>query len=264
MAGEQSYKGKLAIITGGASGLGLALANHLAAQGATPVLLDIHHADTPYHLEVCDTTDAASLAETVAKIEATHGPIDLAIANAAIDLTGEAHTFDAHDWRAIINTNLIGATNLVAAIYPEMVTRSPGQILLISSGAGLIGFPLGAPYTASKAGLIGLGKALRAEAARYGVMVNVACPPILETPLLTTGKAKPGINRAAFIASLSKKPMPADKTAQFILRGAARNTPEIVFPFQLRLGNRLAALFPGFGNLIRAGILKKFDKHGRS
>ena len=263
MTGERPYKDKLAIITGGASGLGLALADELAARGAKPILIDIQHADTPHSLEIADTTDAAGLTETVARIKSAHGPIDIAVANAGIDLTGEAHSFTAEDWRAIINTNLVGATNLISAVYPDMVARKSGRLILVSSGAGLIGFPFGAPYTASKAGLIGLGKALHAEAATHGVRVNVVCPPILDTPLLTTGKAKPGIDRPAFIGSLTKKPMSAENAANHILN--PRNSRKLlqIFPLQLRLANAASSLFSPLGGLIRKDIIAKFSQHGR-
>lgn len=265
MAHARAYTGKLAVITGGASGLGLALAHALATRGAKPVLIDIAAAQTPYPLERADVSDAKALSASIARIKQDHGPIDLLIANAAIDLTGQAHDLAASDWRAIIDTNLIGATNLISAVYPDMVARRAGQIILIASGAGLIGFPVGAPYTASKAGLIGMGQALRAEAARHGVTVTVACPPILETPLLQTGQAKPGINRAAFIASLQKKPMPAEHAAKLILEGATGNTSPLIFPYKLRLAHIFATLFPAIGDQIRANILRKFDRfgHGR-
>lgn len=264
MTSGQSYKGKLAIITGGASGLGLALADRLAALGATPVLIDTTPSDVSYPLEIADVADADALTAAISRIIAAYGPVDLAIANAAIDLTGEAHTFTPAEWREIIETNLIGAANLVASVYPDMVARKSGQIIFIASGAGLIGFPLGAPYTASKAGLIGMAKALRAEGKRFNVRVNVACPPVLDTPLLENGKAKPGINRAAFIASLQAKPMPAPAAAKRLLEAAQANISPIIFPFKLRLGHKLATLFPTLGEKILAGILAKFDRHGRS
>lgn len=263
MAGEHLYKGKLALITGGASGLGLALANELSLLGAKPVLIDIQHADAPYPLEICDITDAPALAATVAKIKSARGPVDIAIANAGIDVTGEAHTFTAAQWQTIIATNLMGATNLISAVYPDMVARRAGRLILISSGAGLIGFPFGAPYTASKAGLIGLGKALHSEAATHGVTVNVACPPILETPLLATGKAKPGIDRHAFIASLAKAPMSAQRAARTILKPTNSHKLLQIFPMQLRLAHTFSNLFPGFARLIRKDIITKFNTHGR-
>lgn len=255
--------GKTALITGGASGLGLAMADELARHGVTPLLIDITPTQTPYELEIADVSNAASLASAVVRLTKKYGPIDLAIANAAVDLTGEAHTFTQEDWRKIIETNLIGATNLISAVYPDMIERKSGQFILIASGAGLVGFPLGAPYTASKAGLIGLGKALRAEAARYGVKVNVACPPILATPLLGTGRAKPGIDRPRFIASLQKAPMPAQKAARNILQAAGRNKSPIIFPVSLAIGHKLSIAFPKFGETIRKRILTKFDKFGR-
>ena len=263
MTRERLYKDKLALITGGASGLGLALANELAACGATPTLIDIQYTDTPHRLEIADTTDAEALAKVIEKIKSEHGRIDIAIANAAIDLTGEAHQLTAEDWRTIINTNLVGATNLISAVYPDMVARKSGRLILISSGAGLIGFPFGAPYTASKAGLIGLAKALHAEASTHGVGINVACPPILATPLLTSGKAKPGIDRPTFIASLTKTPMPAEKAAKHILN--PRNTRKLlnIFPLQLRLAHTFSNLFPPVGRAIRSDIISRFNRHGR-
>jgi len=95
MARGQSYKDKLAVITGGGSGLGLALAHRLASLGAKPVLIDITAHETPYPLEVADVTDAKALSSAIQRIKASYGPIDLTITNAATDLTGEAHTFTA-------------------------------------------------------------------------------------------------------------------------------------------------------------------------
>lgn len=264
MACGQSYKDKLAVITGGSSGLGLALAHHLASLGAKPILIDITKRETPYPLEIADVGNSQALSSAISHIEAAHGPIDFAIANAAIDLTGEAHTFSAKEWHTIINTNLIGATNLISAIYPHMVTRQSGQLLFIASGAGLIGFPLGAPYTASKAGMIGMAKALRAEAKTYGVRVNFACPPILQTPLLQNGKAKPGINRPAFIASLQKTPMPVDAAAKKILDGVDANKAEIIFPLKLAIGHKLTTAFPALGERLRASLIAKFNRFGRT
>lgn len=263
MARGQLYKDKLAVITGGGSGLGLAFAHELKTQGATPVLIDIQEQETPFQLEIADVSDANALSAAIKHIEQTHGRIDLAIANAAIDTTGEAHQFTAEDWHTIIETNLIGATNLISAVYPQMIDRGSGQLILVASGAGLIGFPFGAPYTASKAGLIGMGHALRAEASKYDVSVCTACPPSLDTPLLKTDNAKAGINRQAFLSSLQKHPMSAQTAASHILTKAQADKSPIVFPANLRLGHRLATLFPKLGEKIRADIAAKFDKFGR-
>lgn len=259
----QAYAGKLVIITGGSSGLGLALCRALETAGAYPINIDLEPGpdDTAFHK--ADVRDANALAACIESIEADHGPIDLAIANAAIDITGEAHQFTAEDWQAITQTNLSGATNLIAGLYPKMVARREGQIILISSGAGLIHFPLGVPYTATKSALIGLASALRAEARAHNVQVNVACPPIIDTPILTNGKAKPGIDRPAFLKSLQTRPMPADTAAQHILRGALRNASPIVFPASLRWSARVVAIFPPLRKLIQSRIMRLFDRHGR-
>jgi len=257
------YTGKTVLITGGGSGLGLALAKRLATLGAAPLLIDIAKTDAPFPLELADVSNAVALKQAVSRLEKAHGPIDVAIANAAIDLTGEAHQFTANDWQSIINTNLIGATNLISAIYPDMVARQAGQLLFIASGAGLIGFPLGTPYTASKAGMIGMAKALRAEAKSYGVKVSLACPPILQTPLLHNGAAKPGIDRPAFIASLQKTPMPVDAAAKQILDGVEANKAEIIFPLKHAIGHKLTTLFPVLGESLRASLIDKFNRFGR-
>ena len=258
-----TYNDKRVVITGGGSGLGLALAHELKTRGGKPVLIDIKDQDTPFPLELADVSDTDALSVAINRIEQNHGPIDLAIANAAIDITGEAHQFTAEDWRTIIETNLIGGTNLVSATYPQMTVRGSGQLILVASGAGLIGFPFGAPYTASKAGLIGMGHALRAEAQRYGVSVCTACPPALDTPLLETGKAKAGIDRQAFLSSLQKRPMSAQAAASFILDKAQVNKSPIVFPANLRFGHKIATLFPKLGEKIRSDIAAKFDRFGR-
>jgi len=263
MACRQVYQSKLAVITGGASGLGLALANELATQGAKPILIDVEEADAPYPIETADVSHAHALSDAIARIEKTHGAIDLAIANAAIDMTGQAHEFTAEEWHRIIETNLIGATNLVSAVYPQMIKRRSGQLILVASGAGLIGFPYGAPYTASKAGMIGMGHALRAEAKAYNVSICTACPPALDTPLLETGQAKPDIDRQAFLSSLQKHPMSAKVAACQILHKAKADKSPIVFPASLGIGQKLAVLFPKLGEKIRADITDKFERYGR-
>lgn len=264
MPRHQSYQGKRAVITGGASGLGLAMAKELESRGATPIIIDINQSPIDLPAYIADVRSPEALATTLAQIETDHGPIDLAIANAAIDITGEAHQFAAEDWRTITDTNLLGTTNLVAALYPKMVARKSGQILFISSGAALIHFPLGVPYTATKTALLSLASALRAEARPHGVRINLVCPPIMDTPILSHGNAKPGINRAAFLASLQKTPMPVAKAARIILHASARDRSPIIFPASLRWANRLVAIFPALRPFIQARIIRTFEKTGRN
>ena len=224
-------------------------------------MISKHHLISKLRWHKVDMKDGQDVSDLVSKIETEHGPIDCAIANAGTDITADAEDLSFEDWRTVIETNLIGATNLIAAIYPRMIERRSGRIVLIASGAGLIGFPLGAPYTASKAGLIGLAKALRAEAAPKGVHIHLVCPPVLDTPLIRANASRSGIDRPTFLQSLPGRILSPATAADIIVKRLAKGHSEIVFPWSLSFSHKLITLFPALGDMIRRDIVKRSEIH---
>jgi NAD(P)-dependent dehydrogenase (short-subunit alcohol dehydrogenase family) len=193
---SESLAGRTAIVTGGSRGIGRAIAERLAAAGAH---VDIA-ARTRDHAErtakeisssggdalaiACDvrqTRDVAQLADGTIE---RYGAIDVVVHNAGISpLRAEPQAIDEAAWDAILDTNLKGAFFLSTAAAPHMIARGRGVIINISSIAGSMPIPLEAAYSASKAGLIGLTRALAYDWARYGIRVHAVAPGYVATEM---------------------------------------------------------------------------------
>lgn len=184
-------EGKVAVVTGGARGLGLAIARRLAAGGARIALWDRDAAVVTEaagalgaHAEAVDVTDAAAIEAALARTEAALGPCAILVANAGI--TGPNHRLEDYpveSWRQVIEVDLIGVYLCCRAVLPGMRARDAGRIVNIASIAGKDGNPMASAYSAAKAGVIGLTKSLGKELAETGVRVNCTTPAAVETEL---------------------------------------------------------------------------------
>ena len=185
-------KGRVAVITGGARGIGLAVAQRAVTSGATVVLwdrdaarLEQTAAGLPGATAVTlDLTDEAAVRDATAKTQAAHGRIDILVNNAGIT-GGNAPTWDlpAPEWRRVIDVNLIAPYLVSAAVVPGMLARGYGRVVNVASVAGKEGNPNASHYSASKAGLIALTKSMGKELAGKGVLVNCITPAAAQTEL---------------------------------------------------------------------------------
>lgn len=175
--------GRAALVTGGASGLGRAVADRLAVSGAAVAVLDRQPAEG--HLSVvADVTDARALDAAVLEAESALGAIDILVHSAGIGGPwGSAFALDPAQWRQIVDVNLTGSFLVCRRLLPGMTERGYGRAVLISSVAGKEGHPLLAAYAAAKAGMIALVKSLARELASSGVLVNAVTPAAFETPM---------------------------------------------------------------------------------
>lgn len=263
------YTGRPVVVTGGEGSFGQALQAAIKSFGGVPISVDLRKGTAGSdHFFGCDIRDATAFAETLAAIDSAHGIIGCVIANAAIDITAEAHQLTPEDWRKIIETNLIGTTNLIALTYPAMQAQRSGDILIASSGSSLISFPFGLPYTSSKAAQLALSLGLRSEAKRYGVNVSCAVLPSLTTDgeSLSEVSAEPkaGLDRSGFLNALPGKPFDMNMAAMKALRGLDRRKGRIIFPMALAFIARLVGLFPGFGAALRDDVAKRFEHYGQA
>lgn len=254
--GGAAFDGKVALVTGGGSGIGAALAGELRRQGATVLTADLRGGDV--ELDVRDRDGLRSLVDDVA---GEHGRIDLLFANAGISVGGETHRMDPSYVDRVIDVNLRGVVNGVFAAYPRMVEQGHGHIVCTASMAGFAGTPMVAAYSMTKHGVVGLALSLRPEAALHGVRVSVLCPGSIDTPILDAAPPADlpppppgGITGREYLAILKQRPVAADRIAGPALRGVARNRAVIIVPSSARALWYLQRLSPGLtGAVARAG-----------
>jgi 2-dehydro-3-deoxy-L-rhamnonate dehydrogenase (NAD+) len=175
------FAGRVALVTGGASGIGAACAERLRAGGAKVITFD---RDDSADLQG-DMSRSADLDAAVARVESEHGRLDILVNSAGIP--GESlHTVDVPDeeWRRVLAVNADGSFYACRAAIPGMVARGYGRIVLVASIAGKEGNPMAAAYSASKAAVIALTKAVGKDLAGTGVLINCIAPAVIETPIL--------------------------------------------------------------------------------
>jgi 3-oxoacyl-[acyl-carrier protein] reductase len=192
---QYDLRGRVAVVTGGAQGIGHAIAQRLLHSGAAVVLWDIDAERLPAAVQAlsehgtvsCDVvalTDEAAVAAATAATIARHGRIDILVNNAGIT-GGNAPTWELEPavWRQVVEVNLIAPFLTCRAVVPGMVANGWGRIVNIASVAGKEGNPNASHYSASKAGLIGLTKSLGKELATTGVLVNAVAPAAARTAI---------------------------------------------------------------------------------
>ena len=186
-------EGQVAVVTGGAQGLGLAFARRMVASGARVSLWDMNEAGLEVAVAglgdaargvLVDITDAEAVLAAHARTENDSGAVSIMVNSAGI--AGPNHTLDEYPldaWRRVIDINLNGTFHVNRAVVPAMKARNYGRIVNIASIAGKEGNPNASAYSASKAGVIGLTKSLGKELAGYDIAVNCITPAAARTPI---------------------------------------------------------------------------------
>jgi 2-hydroxycyclohexanecarboxyl-CoA dehydrogenase len=187
------FAGAVALVTGGASGIGAATARRLAEEAATVIVADRDLEGASVVAKaiggiavLVDVTDEASVRRGVAAAEGEVGPIDVLVNNAGFDRPAYFLQTDADDWMRVLAVNLTGTMACTAAVLGGMHDRRTGAIVNMASAAGVMGTAGAAAYSASKGGVIAFTKAIARESARFGVRCNAVAPGPIETPLLQT------------------------------------------------------------------------------
>lgn len=187
------YDGMTAVITGAASGIGLASAIRLASEGAAIAGFDLQVTDAwsafavsadgevdLYHLDV---TDPAAQRAAVEEVLAKHGSVDVLVTSAGIVGGGPVHLVDEVGWNTVLDVNLNGTFFSVKAVLPHMIEQRSGSIVTVGSVEGVVGTEGGSAYNAAKAGVVNLTRNVAMDYGRLGIRCNCLCPGFIETPL---------------------------------------------------------------------------------
>jgi 3-oxoacyl-[acyl-carrier protein] reductase len=187
------YHGRVVAITGGAQGLGLAMATRFAAEGAAVALADVNSDalaeaithDAKVRKDVVDVTDSAQVDAWIAAVVEQFGRLDVLVNNAGIIRDNRVEDITDDDWRAVLDVSLTGGFHCARAAFGPMKRQGYGRIVSFSSMSWRGNFGQ-ANYVAAKAGIVGLTRTLALEGARHGITANAIAPGLIETPMLAS------------------------------------------------------------------------------
>lgn len=258
-AKNEYWANKVALVTGGGSGIGLAFCQELSRVGCSVWIVDIDSDAavaaakscgpnaTAYHLDVSDNE---AYQTCVKEIFDKDGKLDFLFNNAGIALAGEVHEFVPEAWNRIINVNIKGVVNGVSTVYPLMKKQGFGHIINTSSLSGVVPSALFTPYSMTKFAIVGLSNSLRLEAKEYGIRVTVLCPAFVDTPLLDKGnptdlpKVESEPNVRKYLGEITGTPDSASTYAKKMLIEIPKDQAMIFYPKKAREIWKIGRYFP--------------------
>lgn len=199
-------EGKTALITGAASGIGLATARRFAQEGAAVAGVDLAPPDAVWE-EVAaigpatsehgaDVRDETAVEAAVGEALSTHGKIDILVNAAGVSGVGRAHELASEDWDAVVDVNLKGSFLVAKHVLPSMMENRGGSIVHVASVEGLEGLPFQLAYNASKGGVVLMTRNMAIDYAEWNIRVNCVCPGAVDTPLIAGIHAIPPVAEA--------------------------------------------------------------------
>jgi NAD(P)-dependent dehydrogenase (short-subunit alcohol dehydrogenase family) len=257
-------RGKSALVTGAASGIGRAIALRLATEGARVYLVDINAAELTKAVadvkqrgveaigRLCDVSDSRQVSGAVQHLLDQWGGVDILVNNAGIAYYGVTPRMSAEHWEKVLAINLRAPIQFTRELLPTLLSRDEAHVLNVASICGLVGMGRVAAYTTSKFALVGFSEALRAELCRHGLGVTALCPGLVDTNLFAS--APLGIDRMKNRQPPSWLLTKSERVAERAIRAIYRNQGLVVIQPYARLlyfVKRLAPWTLDVGNRFR-------------
>jgi NAD(P)-dependent dehydrogenase (short-subunit alcohol dehydrogenase family) len=273
-----AFKNKIAIVTGGAMGLGRALCEELARKGATVVVADIKgDAATQVanrisqnggnaHAAQIDVSKRQDITSLIERTAADFGRLDYVFNNAVLVIGGDARDISPEQWERTLGVDLLGVVYGAVAAYRVMAKQGHGHIVNVSSATGLIPQPGNTPYCTSKWGIVGLSLSLRCEGADLGVKVSCVCPGDMKTDIyenmtiMNWSVRRDEFERVTRRTHVLMPQWTAEQAVAEILRGVTRNKALIIFPAVIRWIWRIYRAFPSVIFWISIQRMRMFRK----
>lgn len=186
---DESRAQKVALVTGGGSGIGKAIAERLGADGYQVATIDLHQSDAP-NAYAADVTDRAQIDAALKSIHENLGPVSILVNAAGVDGFKPFLKISFEAWERVVNVNLHGVFHMIQAVLPDMIDAGWGRIVNISSSSTHSGTPYMTHYVAAKSGVNGLTKSLALEFGPNGVTVNAIPPGFIDTPMLRSAEER--------------------------------------------------------------------------
>jgi len=268
----KDLRGKNAVVTGAASGIGRATVVEMAREGMNVVIADIHEAgmeETAARARaqgvkaVAKKTDVSKKEQVKALIDFAIeelGGIDIMMNNAGVASLSEMRDLSLEeDWEWVVGINLWGPIYGCHYVLPHMIQRGSGHIVNVSSAAGIFTIPGGAAYSATKFAVVGMSEVLRSEVARLGIGVTCVCPGIVKTPIAEAIKTRglKEIDLSKVLRYWGQKPQ---KTAENILHGIRKNKRLLLPTIDAKIVWFLKRFFPGLSAALGLLAARNFER----
>ena len=256
----RDLRGKVAVVTGAAGGIGAALAQRLAAEGCRLALVDIQaerlrrtaaaarEQGAQVSTHAVDVSDAAAMQRLADEVLAFHGAVHLVINNAGVTIAAPFVEHSLEDWDWIVGINLRGVMLGCRVFLPHLLAQGEGHIVNLSSIFGVIGVPAQSAYCATKFAVRGLSEALAEELAGTGVQVTVVHPGGVNTDIIASARTSDEAAKERLVSFFAKKTLPPERAADLIVAGIRRNQRRVLIGPEAWAMDLLKRLLPVAGN----------------